>query len=116
MIGGWVGADWYSRRSPRSLGVLISAAVVMLLLAVLPIDEILAGFSAIRGEPSFLVRYGPEISFISFILAVVGIPIGVVQLLGARTRPTTAGAAGPASDKSPGSETGTEKGVHKEGA
>lgn len=95
-IMGWIGSDWYSTRSARSLGILISAMCVMLLLALLPTASLLAGFLAIRGEPSFMIRYGPEISFIGLILAVVGIPLSVSQLFGASKKNNKTPEAAPA--------------------
>jgi hypothetical protein len=89
LIFGWSGSDWYSRRSQRSLATAAATASALLLLLVLPTGDLLAGFLAIRGEPSFMIRYGPEMSFIGLILTVIGIPFTVLQLLRPRdTKPT----------------------------
>lgn len=80
------GAIWYEKRSSKSLAVLLSAAAVMALLVTMPINDLLAGFMAIRGEPSFMVRYGPQMSFFGLLLAVVGVPISVLQLFGAKQK------------------------------
>lgn len=81
IIIGWCGAEWRSTRSATSLRILISAACVVLLLTVLPIDDLLAGFLAIRGESSFMIRYGPQISFIGLALAALPILLSVTRFL-----------------------------------
>lgn len=53
--------------------ILQRALICFILLSmwvVLPIDDIFAGFSAVRGEASFVVRYGPQISLSSLVLGV----------------------------------------------
>jgi hypothetical protein len=39
----------------------------------LPFEDILAGFAVYRGEASFIVRYGYQISFVSFLITLLGI-------------------------------------------
>lgn len=78
---GWCGASWYSKRTPVSLAIALSAVFLIILLIALPIDELLSGFWAVNGEPSFMVRYGPPMSFIGFLIAVIGVPFMVLQVL-----------------------------------
>ncbi|WP_395703117.1 hypothetical protein [Aquabacterium sp.] len=80
-IFGWCGASWYARRTPISLSIALSAVFLIILLMALLIDELLSGFWAVNGEPSFMVRYGPHMSFIGFLIAVVGVPFMVLQVL-----------------------------------
>ena len=101
VILGLSGSMWYSNRGSKSLAIVLSTATVFLLLMLLPINDLLAGFLAIRGEPSFMVRYGPQISFIGLLFAVVGIPITVIQLFGTGKHTIPAPAAPPAADPSP---------------
>ena len=67
------GASWYSTRARIHLAVSLSALVFVVLFITLPVDELLSGFWAIKGEPSFMVRYGPHMSFAGLVIAVVGI-------------------------------------------
>ena len=85
---GWCGAAWYSEKAPVSLAISLSAVFLIILLVALPIDELLSGFWAVNGEPSFMVRYGPHMSFIGFLIAVVGVPLMVLQLLPSQTPKT----------------------------
>lgn len=56
----------------RSFSIAIAVCGLLLTaLITLPLDELLAGFSAVRGNPSFVVRYGPEISFWDFVVGVL---------------------------------------------
>jgi hypothetical protein len=81
---GWCGANWYAKRTPLSLAILLSAASLVVLLIAIPFDELLSGFWAVNGEPSFMVRYGPHMSFIGFLIAVIGVPVTVLQTVRAR--------------------------------
>jgi hypothetical protein len=47
----------------------------------LPITDLLAGFLAVRGDPTFMIRYGAEISFLGLMLSVLGVPLTVLQLV-----------------------------------
>lgn len=46
----------------------------------LPFERWLSGFAIYRNDPSFLVRYGPEIGFAGLLASAVGVIIGVYQL------------------------------------
>src|SRR5262249_32951798 len=65
--------------------VVICVMLLIALQVVLPLDEIFAGFSAVHGEASLLVRYGPEITFWSLIVSVLTLVPAVISLFpGAR--------------------------------
>ena len=68
-----------TRRNNYLLPILIIACLAALVI-VLPIQEALAGFSAINGDPSIAVRYGPEIALLSLIIAIVAIPLSLLPL------------------------------------
>lgn len=71
----YLGIFWLKSRSRRqSLPFLISA-VCLLGLVVLPLDHLLAGFLMVEGDGSFMVRYGPEISFWGLAIGVAAIPL-----------------------------------------
>lgn len=78
---GAAGADWLAKRHPGSLIVIAVIASTLLLLNILPISDLLSGFLAVPGEPSFMIRYGPQISFWAFLITVIGIPIAALPLL-----------------------------------
>lgn len=44
----------------------------LVLVIVLPFQDLLAGFAVYQGESSALVRYAPEMAFVGFILTVAG--------------------------------------------
>ena len=76
---------WVQTR--RRILVVPAAICVVLLIAllILPLDELFAGFSAVRGEASLLVRYGPEITLCSLVLSLLGLVVPTaISLLGAR--------------------------------
>jgi len=70
------GAYCIVERRWRMLGMPIFSLLGLLLLFLLPLGEWFSGFAVYRGESSFLVRYGPQISFLSLIISVAGIPLG----------------------------------------
>jgi hypothetical protein len=78
---GW---NWYVLRSRAYAAVAIGSIGVLLLMLILPLDQLLAGFLAVRGDPSVAVRYGPEISLVGLLLAIVGIPAAVLPFLSRR--------------------------------
>jgi hypothetical protein len=65
---------WLERRRRQALVMSLVALSLVVLLAVLPIHIVLAGFLAVDGDPSFLVRYGPEKSFLGLILGLAAFP------------------------------------------
>jgi hypothetical protein len=67
---------WSSER--RSRWVLLSAiwcAAVVVAVALLPLDRMLARFLLTSGNPSIWVRYGPQISGLSLLLGLLGIAV-----------------------------------------
>jgi hypothetical protein len=67
--------NWITSKIRPSLPPLAFSVICLIIILVLPVGEILAGFSAIQGDASFLVRYGPVASFLGFIISFVAIPI-----------------------------------------
>jgi hypothetical protein len=53
------------------LGVPIFAFIGLVLLFVLPLREVFAGFAVYQGEPSFIVRYEPQIAFGGLIVTIL---------------------------------------------
>jgi hypothetical protein len=83
-----LGGAWFQTRRrfllmPASICAGLLAAVLLL-----PINDLLAGFSAVRGDASFIVRYGPEISFWGLVVGAVAIPISLIPLFYGRTPKT----------------------------
>jgi hypothetical protein len=78
LITGW---NWYDTRAVGYGAVAIATLVALVIAATLPLDHLLAGFLGVRGEPSALVRYGAEISFLGLLLALVGVPAAVMPFL-----------------------------------
>ena len=81
VLGAMTGYNWYWTRSRGYAKFTIAAIAAILLVVALPIDQLLAGFLAVRGDPSVLVRYGAEISLIGLLLAVTGVPAAVQPFL-----------------------------------
>jgi hypothetical protein len=54
------------------------AAIFAGLSWLLPFDEIFAGFSAVRGDASIIVRYGPEIAFLDLVIGVIAILLTLI--------------------------------------
>ena len=59
----------------RLLGMPIFSFLGLLLLFLLPFDEFFPGFAVYQGDPSFFVRFGPQISFLSLIVSAAAIPL-----------------------------------------
>jgi hypothetical protein len=59
----------------RALGMPLCSLIALVMLLTLPFEELLAGFAVYRGNASFLVRYGPQLSFLGVIVSIVGIPL-----------------------------------------
>ena len=67
---------WSNTRRYSALGMLICSALGLLLVLLLPWDRYLAGFALYQSySPFLLVRYAPQISFLSLFAALVGIPL-----------------------------------------
>jgi len=76
----WPAVAWFqTRRRILLLPVSICIALIAALL-LLPLDDLLAGFIAVRGDASFLARFGPEISFWGLVVGAISIPVTLVPL------------------------------------
>ena len=84
LMGALNGWNWYWTRLRGYATVTLALIAALLLVVGLPLDQLLSGFLAVRGDPSPLVRYGAEISFLGLFLAVVGVPAAVLPFLGRR--------------------------------
>src|SRR5262249_45899317 len=60
-----------SERHWRFLGIPIFSLLGLVLLFVLSFGEAFAGFAVYQGEPSFIVRYEPQIAFGGLILTIL---------------------------------------------
>ena len=67
------------RRSKLLIPIVIIAAF-LILLALLPLDQMFGGFIAVSGDASFVVRYGPQISFVALLLAAAGVILPFLPL------------------------------------
>jgi hypothetical protein len=65
----------FIERRWRTLGMPIFALLALVLLFTLPFDKLLPGFAAYQGDSSLIVRFGPQISFLSLIISTVGISL-----------------------------------------
>jgi len=68
--------------------LLVFSGAFLLALIFLPFDRWLPGFAIYRDNPSFLVRYGPEIGFGGLLLGIVGIVISLFQLAAGKPEST----------------------------
>jgi hypothetical protein len=64
------GAICINERQWGFLGVPIFSLIGLVLLFVLPLREIFAGFALYQGEPSWIVRYEPQIAFVGLIITI----------------------------------------------
>jgi hypothetical protein len=73
---GLSGAWWWRTRLYNALGMLICSAVGLLLVLLPPWDKYLPGFALYQSySPFLLIRYAPQISFLSLLVALLGIPL-----------------------------------------
>jgi hypothetical protein len=70
------GAYWWQTRAPSALGMLICSAIGLSLVLLVPWKRYLPGFALYQSySPFLLIRYAPQIFFISLVAAVLGIPL-----------------------------------------
>jgi hypothetical protein len=70
------GAYWWNTRHHGALGMLICSILGLLLLRFVPWDRYFAGFALYQSySPFFLIRHAPEISFLTVVVALAGIPV-----------------------------------------
>jgi hypothetical protein len=89
---------WWFRN--RRVTVLVPTVIVVVLLAALlflPINDLLSGFSVVRGDASFMVRYGAEISFWGVVIGVIGLGLALIPAL----RPSLPGGQEPVQQRDP---------------
>ena len=61
----------FAERQWGFVGVPIFSALGLVLLFVLPFREVFAGFAVYQGDPSFIVRYEPQIAFGGLIVTIL---------------------------------------------
>jgi hypothetical protein len=59
----------------RLLGVPIFSFLGLVLLFALPFKDLLAGFAVYQGDPSWIVRFEPQMAFASLIITIAAIPL-----------------------------------------
>ena len=73
---GLSGAYWWRTRAYNALGMLICSTIGLLLVLLLPWDRYLPGFALYQSySPFLLIRYAPQIAFLSLVASLVGIPL-----------------------------------------
>jgi hypothetical protein len=69
-------AYWWNTRRYNALGMLICSALGLALLLLVPWDRYLPGFALYQSySPFLLIRYAPQISFLSLLASLAGIPL-----------------------------------------
>jgi hypothetical protein len=77
------GAYWWRTRSSSSLGMLTCSALGLSLVLFVPWHRYLPGFALYQSySPFLLIRYAPQIFFLSLIAALLGIPLSYFLLRG----------------------------------
>jgi hypothetical protein len=80
---GLSGACWWRTRARNALGMLICSALGLLLVLLLPWHRYLPGFTLYQSySPFLLIRYAPQIFFLSLVAALLGIPLSYFLLRG----------------------------------
>lgn len=69
---------YFLKRNRRIVLPLVLSLLSIILLNILPFEQILAGFSVSKFDPSFVARYAPQISFWGLIISFLGIPISFI--------------------------------------
>jgi hypothetical protein len=71
-----VSAFWWRARTCSALAMLICSTVALLLVLLVPWNRYLPGFGLYQSySPFLLIRYAPQIFFISLVAALLGIPL-----------------------------------------
>jgi hypothetical protein len=67
---------WWNTRRDSALGMVICSALALSLVLLVPWDTYLPGFALYQSySPFLLVRYAPQIFFVSLVAALLGIPL-----------------------------------------
>jgi hypothetical protein len=70
------GTYWWRTRAYSALGMLICSAIALSLVLLLPWHRYLPGFVLYQNySPFLLIRYAPQIFFLSLVVALLGIPL-----------------------------------------
>ncbi|SRR5260370_11445449 len=78
---GLSGAYWWRTRACDALGMLICSAIGLLLVLLVPWHRYLPGFVLYQSySPFLLIKYAPQIFFLSLVAAVLGIPLSYFLL------------------------------------
>jgi hypothetical protein len=78
---GLCGAYWWRTRAHSALGMLICSTIGLLLVLLVPWHRYLPGFVLYQSySPFLLIKYAPQIFFISLVAAVLGIPLSYLLL------------------------------------
>jgi hypothetical protein len=64
-----------AERQWRALGVPIFSFIGLVLLFALPFNDLLAGFAVYQGDPSWIVRFEPQLAFAGLIITIAAIPL-----------------------------------------
>jgi hypothetical protein len=76
------GAYCILERRWRFLGMPIFSLVGLMLLLALPFQDLFAGFAVYQGDPSWIVRYAPQLAFAGLIITIAGVPLSFLFLRG----------------------------------
>jgi hypothetical protein len=80
---GLSGACWWRTRTRNALGMLICSAFALSLVLLVPWNRYLPGFAIYQSySPFLLIRYAPQIFFLSLVAALLGIPLSYFLLRG----------------------------------
>ena len=80
---GLSGACWWRTRARNALGMLICSTIALSLVILVPWNRYLPGFALYQSySPFLLIRYAPQIFFLSLVAALLGIPLSYFLLRG----------------------------------
>jgi hypothetical protein len=80
---GLSGAYWWRTRAYNALGMLICSVIGLSLVILVPWNRYLPGFALYQSySPFLLIRYAPQIFFLSLVAALLGIPLSYFLLRG----------------------------------
>jgi hypothetical protein len=69
-------AFWWNTRRYNSVGMLVCSALGLLLVLLVPWNKYLPGFALYQSySPFLLIRYAPDIAFLSLVATLAGIPL-----------------------------------------
>jgi hypothetical protein len=78
---GLSGGYWWHTRAHSALGMLICSAIGLLLVLLVPWHRYLPGFALYQSySPFLLIKYAPQIFFLSLVAALLGIPLSYFLL------------------------------------